>query len=109
MGSTRRFDNGESAFSLFELIIVLLVIVIFSTLAAIQLNSTIGHYDLTRLTSEIAGKLETVRAECTKQSDGYPAAALSVANNTVANAYVLQFYYTDPATNNVVHTDYNYN
>jgi prepilin-type N-terminal cleavage/methylation domain-containing protein len=100
--------KNERAFSLVELIMVLLVVGVFATAAAIQLNRAIEDYDLTRLTSEIVGRLETVRAECSKQSDSYPAAALSVTSDTATRAYALQFYYRDPATNNIVHSDRTY-
>lgn len=102
----RRHRGSESAFSLLELIVVLLVTIIFATAAVVQLNRVIENYDLTRLTSEVIGQLEMVRAECVKQNDGYPAAALVVRNNVADNAYSTQFYYQSGAS--IQHVDYNY-
>ncbi|MEW6730944.1 MAG: hypothetical protein AB1489_06380 [Acidobacteriota bacterium] len=98
--------SNEQAFSLLEILVVLLMLLAFATAALIYLNRVVNHYDLTRLTSEVIGQLETVRAECIKQNDGFPAAALMVA--TADNKYAVQYYYYDNVAKKVVHVDYNY-
>src|SRR6185503_20502301 len=100
--------GSEQAFSLVELLIVTLTLLIFTIAAVVQINRTIEHYDLTRLTSELIGKIETVRAECVKQSDGYPAATLLITSTTSPNRYALQFYYRTTGIAQPVHTDYTF-
>ena len=104
----RHYGGSERAFSLLELLAVLLVIVITATAAVVQINRVINQYDLTRFTSELVGQFELVRAECMKQNDGYPAAAILVRNNSATPAYSTQFYNLD-SMGNPTHTDYNYN
>jgi prepilin-type N-terminal cleavage/methylation domain-containing protein len=109
MAMSRTGTGSDRAFTLIELLIVLFILAIMTTAAAVQFNSTVEQYDLTRMTSEIIGKLETVRAECVKQSGDYPAAALSIVTNTVQRAYKLQYYYRDSASGSLLHTDYEFN